>query len=622
MNNEIEKITNANEKNKDEMIVETIGNAVIKTGCFIGNVTKNTILEVISIKDYQKTDWIKYCVATVVVAGVQYYIRTIPTNLFDLHNYVHNFDLITKTDYQHLKYNQISKIENVANIVFYATIPFTYFMVKGNLFKRGETVNYNDLIMELFNNNVAIKKVITDKKDKNKKEFVLQSKLHISNIEKYKKEIEHRLNTSILSIDYALYSNDIVIKTNKKLPLDIKLDRLQGDYKNKILTLLNNKYELKNEYIESSENDYMTVHKFNMRCNYNTVLSKYNDMVHKLKLSENDFNIEKGNDGLIHFQIRNSQEKIYFLEDYINKVDKKLIDKMELPMLMGIDLSSGNIIVEDLHKFPHALIMGGTGAGKSCFINCAIQSSMYYKSNTTWIFTDFKYLELNQYKDFKNVTFVKTLEEVYKVVVYLENAMKERQQLFANVGVKTLSSFNQLTGLNLPYIVFLVDEVADLKIKGNKTHNKLSNLVNNKINSIINKARALGIDIIMALQKAKFDQLDTGTRSQLKCKIGFGADEEDGQFIGMKNLDKLNVGEYYINTGNKLRKLKSFYIEDSFKHQKRNAVYETIYRKYVGKEYVYINKESAINITNETLLLNEFKSIYLDRRDPNVNEDN
>jgi hypothetical protein len=608
---------------KDEMLIEGVGNAIIKTGYGFYKLTKNTILEVINIKDYDKIDWIKYCVATVVVAGVQYYIRTIPTNLFDLHNYVHNFDLITKTDYKHLKYNQISKIENVANIVFYATIPVTYFMLKGNLFKSGgEKVNYNDLIMDLFNNNVSIKKVYKDKKDKNKKEYILESKLHISNIEKYKKEIEHRLNTSILSIDYTLYSNDISIKTNKKLPLDIKLDGLQGNYKNKILTLLNNKYDLKNEYIESLENEYMTVHKFNMRCNFATIQSKFNDMSHKLKLSENDFNIERGKDGLIHFQIRNTEEKIYFLEDYINKVDKNLIDKMELPAIMGIDLSSGNIIVEDLHKFPHALIMGSTGSGKSCFINCLVQSSMYYKTNTSWIFTDFKYLELNQYKDFKNVTFIKTLEDVYKCLIYLENCMIERQQLFANVNVKTLESFNSLTGMNLPYIVFLIDEVADLKIKGDKSHNKLVNLTNNKLNSIINKARALGIDIIMSLQKAHHEQMDTGTRSQLKCKIGYMSEAEDGQFIGMKNLDKLKIGEYYLNTGNKTRKLKSFYIEDSFKKVRKNAVYETLYRKYTGKEYVYINRDSAINITNETLLLNEFKSIYLDRSVSNVKEDN
>ena len=222
----------------------------------------------------------------------------------------------------------------------------------------------------------------------------------------------------------------------------------------------------------------------------------------------------------------------------------------KLPLILGKDIS-GEAIIADLAKMPHVLVAGTTGSGKSVAINTMIMSLIYHMTpeQCKFIMIDPKMLELSVYDNIPHLL-SPVVTEPGKAVVALKWAVKEMEQryrLMSNLGVRNIENYNKRveearksgeeltrsvqTGFdpetgkpimekqpmdtaNLPFIVVIVDEMADLMIVAGKE-------IEGSIQRLAQMARAAGIHIIMATQRPSVDVITGVIKANFPTRISF-----------------------------------------------------------------------------------------------------
>jgi len=208
---------------------------------------------------------------------------------------------------------------------------------------------------------------------------------------------------------------------------------------------------------------------------------------------------------------------------------------MALPMFMGKD-SAGDPLVLDLARMPHMLIAGTTGSGKSVCMNTIIMSFLYTKrpDELKLVLVDPKMVEMAQFADIPHLA-CPVVTEMSKAAAILEWAvtkMEERYELLKEAGVRDIRGFNELGEAELrermgiaddgewarvmkkmPYMVFVIDELADLMMT-NKD-------VEQSIVRIAQKARAVGIHLILATQRPQATVVTGLIKSNMPCRVAF-----------------------------------------------------------------------------------------------------
>lgn len=207
---------------------------------------------------------------------------------------------------------------------------------------------------------------------------------------------------------------------------------------------------------------------------------------------------------------------------------------MKLPMFLGKD-ASGEPLIEDLTKMPHMLIAGTTGSGKSVCMNTIIMGFLYTKkpSELKMVLVDPKMVEMSQFKDIPHLM-CPVVTEMGKAAAILEWAtvkMDERYELLAEAGCRDIAAYNELSwdelkermGVTpeeevkvprkLPYMVFIIDELADLMMTNKE--------VENHIIRIAQKARAVGIHLILATQRPQANVVTGLIKSNMPCRVAF-----------------------------------------------------------------------------------------------------
>ena len=208
---------------------------------------------------------------------------------------------------------------------------------------------------------------------------------------------------------------------------------------------------------------------------------------------------------------------------------------MALPMFMGKD-SAGDPLVLDLARMPHMLIAGTTGSGKSVCMNTIIMSFLYTKrpDELKLVLVDPKMVEMAQFADIPHLA-CPVVTEMSKAAAILEWAvtkMEERYELLKEAGVRDIRGFNDLGEAELrermgiadegewarvmkkmPYMVFVIDELADLMMT-NKD-------VEQSIVRIAQKARAVGIHLILATQRPQATVVTGLIKSNMPCRVAF-----------------------------------------------------------------------------------------------------
>ena len=194
-----------------------------------------------------------------------------------------------------------------------------------------------------------------------------------------------------------------------------------------------------------------------------------------------------------------------------------LKNNFKIPICIGKDIT-GITEVIDLSKTPHLLVAGTTGSGKSVFIN-SLLTSMLYKfepSELRLILIDPKMIELSVYNDIPHLL-TPVVTEPKKSIIALKwvcSEMERRYQLMNEEGCRSIENFNAEMDDKMPFIVVVIDEMADLMMTAGKE-------VEHYVQRLAQKARACGIHLVMATQRPSVDIITGSIKANFPSRISF-----------------------------------------------------------------------------------------------------
>ncbi|MDX8409461.1 MAG: DNA translocase FtsK 4TM domain-containing protein [Mariprofundales bacterium] len=275
----------------------------------------------------------------------------------------------------------------------------------------------------------------------------------------------------------------------------------------------------------------------------------------------------------IGIEMPNNRRQIVLMHEVL--ACKEFSDKRHLmPMALGVDIA-GKPVVTDLAKMPHLLVAGTTGSGKSVGINTMICSMLmtHTPENLRLIMVDPKMLELSVYEDIAHllVPVVTDPHKANKALAWAVYEMERRYQIMSLAKVRNVAGYNKAVNSGklesteeqlhetLPYIVIVIDELADLMMVAGKE-------VEQSICRIAQKARAAGIHLILATQRPSVDVITGLIKANLPSRIAFQVSSRiDSRTIldqmGAEQL--LGMGDsLFLNGGREVIRVHGAFISD------------------------------------------------------------
>ena len=231
----------------------------------------------------------------------------------------------------------------------------------------------------------------------------------------------------------------------------------------------------------------------------------------------------------VGIELPNEQPSIVYLKNIINSEE---FVKSESKLTIGLGKTTvGEAYTFELNKMPHLLVAGATGAGKSVCINTIIVSILYKAKpdEVKFILIDPKKLELAAYKSLVGYHLITAPNLDEYVMTTAENAvgildsaiteMERRFQVFADARVRNIAEYHARQKENselenIPYIVVLIDELADLMMTSGRA-------VEEPITRLAQKARAVGIHLVVATQRPSVDVITGLIKSNFPARISF-----------------------------------------------------------------------------------------------------
>ena len=296
----------------------------------------------------------------------------------------------------------------------------------------------------------------------------------------------------------------------------------------------------------------------------------------------------------IGIELPNTRREIVYLKDIIDQEDYQTGNK-ELPLALGKDIG-GISVVADLAKMPHLLIAGTTGSGKSVGINTMILSLLYKLSpqQCKMIMIDPKMLELSIYDGIPHLLapVVVNPKKAVCALKWVVREMEERYDMMSKTGVRKLSAFNSrieeakekgevltrkrargfdpATGQPveeeeiiplevLPYIVVIVDEMADLMMVAGKE-------IEGLIQRLAQMARAAGIHLITATQRPSVDVITGTIKANFPTRISFQVTSkiDSRTILGEMGAEQL-LGQgdmLFMESGGRIRRVHGAFVSD------------------------------------------------------------
>jgi len=248
-------------------------------------------------------------------------------------------------------------------------------------------------------------------------------------------------------------------------------------------------------------------------------------------------------------ELPNKKRETIYIKDLLESSEYRN-SKYPLPIIIGSDIA-GDSIIADLSKMPHLLVAGTTGSGKSVAINTMVMSLIFKMTpdQCKFIMVDPKMLELSVYDGIPHLL-TPVVTEPMKAVAVLKwvcREMEDRYRIMASLGVRNIAGYNDKLNLaikngtkltrkvqvgfdsetdepiyeekeieekEMPYIVVIVDEMADLMITAGKE-------IEASIQRIAQKARAAGIHLIMATQRPSVDVITGVIKANFPTRMSF-----------------------------------------------------------------------------------------------------
>ena len=228
----------------------------------------------------------------------------------------------------------------------------------------------------------------------------------------------------------------------------------------------------------------------------------------------------------VGIEVPNKKQTPVFLREVLDSDEFKKSNK-KLAFALGKDIG-GAVVVGDLSKMPHTLIAGATGSGKSVCINSLIISILYKYSpdDVKLLLVDPKVVELSVYNGIPHllIPVVTDPKKAAAALNWAVNEMTKRYNLFAEKGVRNIDSYNGLyeKGLveeKLPYVVIIVDELADLMMV-------CANEVEDYIGRLAQMARAAGMHLVIATQRPSVDVITGVIKANIPSRISFAVSSQ------------------------------------------------------------------------------------------------
>ncbi|MGL9732669.1 MAG: DNA translocase FtsK 4TM domain-containing protein [Wolbachia sp.] len=341
----------------------------------------------------------------------------------------------------------------------------------------------------------------------------------------------------------------------------------------------------------------------------------------------------------IGIELPNKEREIVMLRDLFESSEYQNAN-LNLPIALGKEVSGKSVVV-DLAKMPHLLVAGTTGSGKSVAINTMILSLVYRfnPNECKMIMIDPKMLELSIYDAIPHLItpvvteqkkavialkwIVKEMENRYRIMSYLNvrNVINYNQKITEamNNGIEleriVQIGFNSITGKPLfekipikmetfPYIVVIVDEMADLMLVAGKE-------IEDSIQRLAQMARAAGIHIIMATQRPSVDVITGVIKANFPTRISFAVTSkiDSRTILGEHGAEQLlGMGDMlYMASGGKIIRVHGPFVSDNevqniVDHLKMQG--EPNYMEKITKE----DENSSVELDNETE--NEKNDLY------------
>ena len=249
------------------------------------------------------------------------------------------------------------------------------------------------------------------------------------------------------------------------------------------------------------------------------ILSREKDLALALKTPAIRLENPVMGEAQVGIEVPNSKPSIVTLRSLIESNEFKSLKRdAALPVALGKD-SSGETIVIDLSKMPHLLIAGATGSGKSVCINTIVSGLITQKSpaEIRLLLIDPKRVELTPYNGIPHLL-TKVVVETEEVVGFLKGTIREmldRYRLLEESGVRNIEAYNQKTKSQMPYLLVVVDELADLMMSAAFD-------VEQSICRLAQLGRATGIHLIVATQRPSVDVVTGLIKANFPSRISFG----------------------------------------------------------------------------------------------------
>ena len=241
-------------------------------------------------------------------------------------------------------------------------------------------------------------------------------------------------------------------------------------------------------------------------------------------------------------------------------LDSSIFRNSESPLTLTLGkTSTGEYFTVDLRKMPHLLVAGATGSGKSVAVNMMIASILYKAKpdEVKFIMVDPKKLELAAYKKLIGYHLITcenlseyVVSEAADAVIILKSVvieMEQRYDLLAGSSVRNIEEYNvkikegKIQDIILPYIVVIIDELADLMMTSAKE-------VEEPIARLAQKARAVGIHLIVATQRPSVDVITGVIKANFPARIAFQVTSK----IDSRTILDFNGAEKLLGRGDML----------------------------------------------------------------------
>jgi DNA segregation ATPase FtsK/SpoIIIE, S-DNA-T family len=260
----------------------------------------------------------------------------------------------------------------------------------------------------------------------------------------------------------------------------------------------------------------------------------------------------------IGIEIANNKREHVYLKEVLSSQDYKDSNN-KLTLALGKDIT-GSPVIADLIRMPHLLVAGATGTGKSVSLNAMINSILFKMSPdmVKLLMIDPKRIELSVYQDIPHLLHPVVTEpkEATRALRWAVKEMERRYMLLSDRGVRNIEAYNRKVlkqkqatavgkeeglGKPLPYIILIIDELADLMMVSSRD-------VEESITRLAQMARASGIHLIIATQRPSVDVLTGIIKANFPTRISFQVSSK----VDSRTILDTNGAEHLLGEGDML----------------------------------------------------------------------